>query len=178
MPVDAHGVSYLTDEDVYDDPRTGHLVHILSSVPCGHKGPSCHSFSIFPFFFLSFFPLLSLSRHSCIQRSKHFAISRTTNLPRVGVLSVSQSAATLSIILLKYSTSQPECVSLCIYQRHIPGREKSTEQTSAFRRGRMFLALESSSLHKETATIRGNSRVGRAIFIVVNVGSLARSLSR
>ena len=51
--VDAHGVSYLTDEDVYDDPRTGHLVH-HSPVPCTNVSRVTLSLplSLFPSFFL------------------------------------------------------------------------------------------------------------------------------
>lgn len=30
VPVNAHGISYLTDEDIYDNPRTGHPTHSLS----------------------------------------------------------------------------------------------------------------------------------------------------
>lgn len=33
VPVNAHGISYLTDEDIYDNPRTGHPTHSLSPVP-------------------------------------------------------------------------------------------------------------------------------------------------
>lgn len=32
-PWNAHGISYLTDEDIYDNPRTGHPTHTFFPVP-------------------------------------------------------------------------------------------------------------------------------------------------
>lgn len=54
VPVNAHGISYLTDEDIYDNPRTGHPTHSLSPVPWTKTydvtlpPPSPHSFLPYP----------------------------------------------------------------------------------------------------------------------------------